>query len=62
MLPYVNGRCQFLGEDDRCLIYEDRPQSCRAFQCVTSYNQDGVGNHGVFLERNPQVRELIDSL
>jgi len=62
VLPYVNGRCQFLDGDDRCLIYEDRPESCREFQCVTSYNQQGVGRHGVFVERNPWVRELIDSL
>jgi Fe-S-cluster containining protein len=62
VLPYVNGRCQFLDEDDRCLIYDDRPQSCREFQCVTSYNQEGIGRHGTFLERNPRVRELIDSL
>jgi Fe-S-cluster containining protein len=62
VLPYVNGRCQFLDDDDRCRIYEDRPQSCREFQCVTSYNQDGIGEHGEFLRRNPKVRELVDSL
>jgi len=62
VLPYVNGRCQFLDDDDRCRIYEDRPQACRAFQCVTSYNQDGIARHGEFLRRNAQVREIIDSL
>jgi Fe-S-cluster containining protein len=62
VLPYVNGRCQFLDEEDRCRIYEDRPLSCRQFQCITSYNQDGMGRHGLFLRRNPKVRELIESL
>jgi Fe-S-cluster containining protein len=53
VLPYVNGRCR---------IYEDRPLSCREFQCVTSFNHDGVGRHGLFLRRNPRVREIIESL
>jgi Fe-S-cluster containining protein len=62
VLPYVDGRCQFLGEDDRCTIYDDRPRACRQFQCVTSYNADGIGRHGVFLQRNPRVREMLDAL
>ena len=62
VLPYINGRCQFLGDDDRCAIYDDRPRACRQFQCIESYNADGIGVHGVFLQRNPRVRELLDSL
>ena len=62
ILPYVNGRCQFLGQDDRCTIYEDRPQACRAFQCVLAFNAEGVGRHGRFLSLNPQVRELLESV
>jgi hypothetical protein len=62
VLPYVDGRCQFLGSDDRCTIYDDRPRACRAFQCVAHYNADGVGRHGVFLQRNPRVREMLDGL
>jgi Fe-S-cluster containining protein len=62
VLPYVNGRCQFLDDEDRCRIYEDRPLSCREFQCLPSYNANGVGRHGLFLRRNPDVREIIDSL
>ena len=31
VLPYRNNRCQFLGDDDRCTIYEDRPDTCRNF-------------------------------
>src|SRR4051794_21923781 len=33
VLPYVDGHCPFLGPDDRCTIYEDRPANCRRFQC-----------------------------
>jgi Fe-S-cluster containining protein len=62
VLPYVDGRCRFLGDDDRCTIYDDRPRACRQFQCVTSYNADGVGRHGVFLQRNPRVRGMLDAL
>lgn len=56
VLPYVNGRCQFLGSDDRCTIYEDRPQSCRDFECVPHFHHDV---HGVFLQKNPHVLELL---
>ena len=62
VLPYVAGRCQFLGGDDRCAIYDDRPRACRRFQCVDHYNADGVGRHGLFLQRNPQVRAILESL
>jgi Fe-S-cluster containining protein len=62
VLPYTNGRCQFLGDDDLCTIYEDRPQSCRAFECTRSYNSQGVGRHGRFLQLNPQVLRLLESL
>src|SRR5690242_12759470 len=43
VLPYVNGRCQFLGTDDRCTISEDRPNACRAFQCVEHFHVSGHG-------------------
>ena len=62
VLPYVAGRCQFLGDDDRCTIYDDRPRACRRFQCVAHYNADGVGRHGVFLQRNPRVRAMLDEM
>lgn len=55
VLPYVAGRCQFLGEGDRCVIYEDRPKACRRFECVSYFNEGGVGRHGRFLELNPDV-------
>ncbi|MGH7214382.1 MAG: YkgJ family cysteine cluster protein [Tepidisphaeraceae bacterium] len=62
VLPYRDGRCVFLGEDDRCTVYEDRPRACRAFQCVNAYNREGVGRHGEFLARNPLVLAMLESL
>jgi Fe-S-cluster containining protein len=62
VLPYVDGRCQFLGDDDRCTIYEDRPQACRDFQCVPHFHADGVGRHRVFLQRNPRVLKILEDL
>jgi Fe-S-cluster containining protein len=62
VLTYVGGRCIFLGDDDRCLIYDDRPAACRAFECVTAFNRDGVGRHGTFLVRNPRVRQMLANL
>ena len=62
VLPYVDARCRFLGNDDLCTIYDDRPRACREFHCVRSYNADGIGRHGVFLQRNPRVREMLDAL
>jgi Fe-S-cluster containining protein len=60
VLPYVNGRCQFLGSDDRCTIYEDRPVSCREFECVTFF--DSRGAHGRFLELNPEVVARLEGM
>jgi Fe-S-cluster containining protein len=62
VLPYVGGRCQFLDEEDRCSIYEDRPAACRGFECVPHFNREGLGRHGAFLQRNPPVREMLESL
>lgn len=62
VLPYVDGRCQFLGDDDRCTIYDDRPRACRAFQCIDHFNAAGPGRHGPFLQRNPHVLRLLERL
>jgi Fe-S-cluster containining protein len=62
VLPYREGRCQFLGDDDRCTIYEDRPQSCREFECAPFYNARGIGRHARFLELNPRVERLLSEL
>ncbi len=60
VLPYKNQRCIFLGQDDLCAIYEDRPQSCRKFECIQGYHP--ITTHSDFLKRNPKVRSLLDSL
>jgi Fe-S-cluster containining protein len=62
VLPYRDGRCQFLGDDDRCTIYQDRPMSCRLFQCVEQFNSESSGEHGAFLKRNPSVRSMLEQL
>lgn len=60
VLPYRDGRCLFLGDDDLCTIYEDRPQSCRQFECTNHYNRHGVGRHTRFIDLNPRVRTLLE--
>jgi Fe-S-cluster containining protein len=62
VLPYVEGRCVFLGEGGDCLVYDDRPAACRAFECVRQFNRQGVGGHDVFLRRNPSVLRMLEQL
>lgn len=64
VLPYREGRCIFLGPDDRCTIYEDRPANCRRFQCVRYYHDGGADltRHGEFLQRNRRVLDILESL
>jgi|GEM_PF-2370780 len=59
VLPYIDGKCQFLGDDNRCTIYEDRPAACRAFECAPALDAHGAGQHGIFLKRNPRVLTLF---
>ena len=54
--------CPFLGGDDRCTIYDDRPQACRDFECSRHFNQHGVADHGLFLRGNPTVAALLADL
>jgi Fe-S-cluster containining protein len=54
--------CPFLGRDDRCTIYEDRPQACRRFECTRHFNQAGVGRHGLFLRGNARVIQLLQAV
>lgn len=60
VLPYVDGRCQFLGGDDRCTIYDDRPLNCRRFECVRYFRTETNRSHGVFLLRNPVALRAIE--
>ena len=36
-----DGRCAFLGDDDRCRIYAARPLGCRTFFCDAAKHPDG---------------------
>ena len=66
VIPYRQAaggaRCPFLGGDDRCTIYDDRPQACRRFECTRHFNRHGIGRHGMFLAGNPGVARLLDRL
>ncbi len=62
VIAYREGRCPFLGENDRCTIYEDRPAACRRFECVRHFNRDGPGRHGLFLAGNPGTAALLTGL
>jgi Fe-S-cluster containining protein len=62
VIAYRDGRCPFLGEDHRCTIYEDRPLGCREFDCTRYYRTSPGRSHGMFLQRNPRVAMLLESL
>lgn len=42
VIGYRDGRCPFLSNDDRCSIYDDRPLSCRQFECTRRFGQDST--------------------
>jgi len=56
VIAYKNGRCPFLGDDDRCGIYDDRPLSCRQFECTRRFGQDQT-----FFAANPRVEKLLQN-
>lgn len=64
VLPYRDGRCVFLGDDDRCTVYDDRPMNCRRFQCIRFFHDNGTDlkGHGEFLQRNPGVLKVLECL
>lgn len=59
VLPYVDGKCVMLGDDNRCTAYETRPRLCRQFNCMYGYAAH-PNRHASFLENNPQVPQLIE--
>ena len=59
VIPYRDARCPFLGDDDRCTIYDDRPLACRAFECTRHF--DPRRGHGLFLRANPRVAAMLES-
>lgn len=36
--------CPFLGEDNKCLVYEDRPKACREYPHTNRKNMRGILN------------------
>jgi Fe-S-cluster containining protein len=64
VLPYRDGRCIFLGSDNLCTIYEDRPANCRRFQCVSGFHLAGsdIERHSIFLDRNRDVLVRIQQM
>jgi Fe-S-cluster containining protein len=54
VIYFVNGRCPFLSDDNRCSCYEERPSLCRAWSCLIV----GKGMED-FFEQNPEVLALI---
>lgn len=60
VLPYVGGKCVYL-KNNRCSIYENRPQGCREFNCWSYYRSRG-DKHGTFVAENPEVRELLEGI
>lgn len=61
VLPYVDGKCPYLGDDDRCTIYAQRPVGWQEFNCRAAYfSQQNGTQHAWFLLDNPHVIELIE--
>jgi Fe-S-cluster containining protein len=40
-LKHQRGGCIFLGNDDRCTVYEVRPTGCRVFPFDTQFTRNG---------------------
>ncbi len=54
VLRYRNGVCPFLNNDtDRCKVYDERPEVCRAFDCR------GCRPEGAFLCGNPYAAAAL---
>ncbi|MEZ4227716.1 MAG: YkgJ family cysteine cluster protein [Polyangiaceae bacterium] len=41
VLGHRRGRCRFLGADDRCTVYTERPTGCRVFPFDPEFKRDG---------------------
>jgi Fe-S-cluster containining protein len=44
----IMNRCNMLGDDDRCTIYEDRPTICRTYGDECEYTGDDYGYRAEF--------------
>gem|GEM_PF-5643483 len=55
VLPYDGrGRCYYLDAANLCQIHQDKPKTCRDFNCTRG--------HIIFLSRNPELVTLLDTL
>jgi len=60
VLPMNHGKCPYLS-GNKCSIYDNRPISCRTFECVYGYkNRKGKKTLTEFLKDNPDVVKLIE--
>jgi len=41
VLKHVGGRCLYLGSDDRCSVYTERPLGCRVFPLDPTFSKSG---------------------
>ncbi|MGE3669852.1 MAG: YkgJ family cysteine cluster protein [Polyangiaceae bacterium] len=41
VLGHRGGRCRYLGKDDRCTVYGERPTGCRVFPFDPEFKKDG---------------------
>jgi Fe-S-cluster containining protein len=41
VLRHQRGGCRYLGEDNRCTIYESRPLGCRVYPFDPTFKEDG---------------------
>ena len=62
VIAYRGDLCPFLGDDDRCTIYDDRPRACRDFECTRHFDPHPRRGHGFFLRGNPDVVELLERI
>ena len=57
-LPFKDGKCIHLGDDNLCKVYDKRPKMCRQFNCLYSYYVFGNA-HGNIIQHNPHLVPLI---
>ena len=55
LMRLENGRCPFLGKDNRCTIYAQRPDTCRTYYCWTKKEMKRSGDY----EQMPSHRRLL---
>lgn len=57
VLPLKDG-CRFLGSDNRCTIYKERPQACRLYMC-TDEEPDRLRN---LFKQFPEHKKYLNSI